>query len=119
MENVLETGTVRGWQCIDKLGQVALLTTKGCGSNVFRSGGFKLVCILYRTVAAATFHLLWRDEIFSSVLASCSLMIRRVVLWIESSNRRVWHSSRRARRALSHCVPELYRLSLYLCYLVY
>ena len=91
MENVLETGTVRGWHCIDRLDQVALLTTKGCGSSASRSGGFKLVCILYRTVAAATFHLLWRDEIFSSVLASCSLvpLIQRVVIWIESSNLRV------------------------------
>ena len=40
---VLETGTVRAWQDMDKLEQVALLTKNGFGSNAFRSGGHKLI----------------------------------------------------------------------------
>ena len=46
VEMVLETGTVRAWQGMDKLERVALLTKNGFGSNAFRSGGHKLVCIL-------------------------------------------------------------------------
>ena len=38
MENVIETGTVRVWRGIDRLERVALLTTKGCGSNAMPFG---------------------------------------------------------------------------------
>ena len=90
-ETVLELGIVRAWQGMETLERVALRMTYGCGSKAFRSGGHKLVCILYKTVAAATWRLWWRDVMFSLVLASTSLvpMIRRAFLWIESSKPRV------------------------------
>ena len=46
VEMVLETGTVRAWQGMDKLERVALLAKNGFGSDVFRSGGPKLVRML-------------------------------------------------------------------------
>ena len=54
---IVETGTMRAWHDIVKLKRVALLTTKGCGSNASSSGRQKLVCIVYKTVAAATLRL--------------------------------------------------------------
>ena len=46
VDMVLETGTVRAWQGMDKLERAALLATNGFRSSAFRSGGHKLVCIL-------------------------------------------------------------------------
>ena len=124
VDNTLETGTVRACHGTNKLERVALLTKK---SVVAIPSGFghKSVCILYTTVAAATVGLSGRDKMLCSVLASCSLvpMIRRAVLWIESAQVILewwcWHSSRRAMHTPSHCIPEPYRLSLYLGYLVF
>ena len=48
-ETVLELGIVRAWQGMETLERVALRMTYGCGSKAFRSGGHKLVCILYKT----------------------------------------------------------------------
>ena len=70
VESVLEVGTNNAWRGIDWLARVALLALKGSGSNALRSVGHVVVCILYRTVTAATWRLCWRGRMFSLELAS-------------------------------------------------
>ena len=70
-ETVLELGIVRAWQGMETLerGMLYERHIAVVASKAFRSGGHKLVCILYRTVAAG--HLAPLVEGCNVQLGSC------------------------------------------------
>ena len=58
---VLDFGSSRVWLGIARLERVLLLIWNGGWSNVLRSTGQRLECILYRTTVAETRSFWWRD----------------------------------------------------------
>ena len=86
-QRVLATGKERAWSGIDTLERVARRLMYGGGSKADKSTGQWLVCILNRTVTAATWRLWSRLEMLSRerAVASSTPMILSAFFWMLSS----------------------------------